>query len=161
LSVRPYFDAVRRDTKLIRKEWYTVISTAMAALLQTVVLSASPTMTYEQAYAETEKTGKPLVVLIGADWCGACRVMKNTALPQVAQDAVFNDVAFTTVNTDTQKDIVKQVMQGGSIPQLVMFQRDGDKWTQQRLVGAQSPTAIIQFLRAGVKNSLGKLAGRE
>jgi len=79
----------------------------------------------------------------------------------VAQDAVFNDVAFTTVNTDTQKDIVKQVMQGGSIPQLVMFQRDGDKWTQQRLVGAQSPTAIIQFLRAGVKNSLGKLAGRE
>ncbi len=48
-----------------------MISTAMAALLQTVVLSASPTMTYEQAYAETEKTGKPLVVLIGADWCGA------------------------------------------------------------------------------------------
>ncbi|MGC3968385.1 MAG: thioredoxin family protein [Pirellulales bacterium] len=138
-----------------------MISTAMAALLQTVVLSAGPTMSYEQAYAETEKTGKPLVVLVGADWCGACRVMKNSAIPQVANDEVFQNVAFTVVNTDTQSDIAKQVMQGGSIPQLIMFQRDGEKWTQQRLVGAQSPTAIIRFLRAGVKESLEKLANRE
>lgn len=138
-----------------------MISTAMAALLQTVVLSASPTMTYDQAYAETEKTGKPLVVLVGAEWCGACRTMKNSALPQVAQNEVFQNVSFALVDTDKQQEIAKQVMQGGSIPQLIMFQRGADGWTQQRLVGAQSPAAIIKFLQAGVKNSLGKLANRE
>ena len=47
-----------------------MISMAMAALLQTAVLSASPTLTYNQAFAENAKSGKPLVVLVGAEWCG-------------------------------------------------------------------------------------------
>lgn len=138
-----------------------MISMAMAALLQTAVLSASPTLTYDQAFAENAKSGKPLVVLVGAEWCGACRVMKNTSLPQVSQDDVFQEVAFTVVDTDKQQEIAKQVMQGGSIPQLIMFHRTSEGWQTQRLVGAQSPANIIKFLREGVKSSLGKLANRE
>ena len=138
-----------------------MISMAMAALLQTAVLSASPTMPYDQAFAEKAKSGTPPVVLVGAEWCGACRVMKNTSLPQVSQDDVFQEVAFTVVDTDKQQEIAKQVMQGGSIPQLIMFHRTSEGWQQQRLVGAQSPANIIKFLREGVKNSLGKLANRE
>ncbi len=118
-------------------------------------------MTYDQAFAENAKSGKPLVVLVGAEWCGACRVMKNTSLPQVSQDDVFQEVAFTVVDTDKQQEIAKQVMQGGSIPQLIMFHRTSEGWQTQRLVGAQSPANIIKFLREGVKNSLGKLANRE
>lgn len=132
-----------------------MIGLAMSALLQTSLISAAP-LSYQDAYAETEKTGKPLVVLIGADWCPACQTMKNSAIPQVAQDGVFSDVSFTFVDADRNPEIAQQVMEGGSIPQLVMFSKAADGWRQERLVGAQSPGAILSFLRRGIK-AAGKL----
>ncbi|MBL9092746.1 MAG: thioredoxin family protein [Planctomycetaceae bacterium] len=138
-----------------------MLSTTIAVLLQSAVLSASPTMTYEQAYAESEKTGKPLVVLVGAEWCPGCRVMKNTSMPQVKQDGVFQEVSFTTVDTDTQGEIARQVTGGGAIPQLVLFQRDGAGWKTEKLVGAQNPATIIKFLRKGVQAAVGRIANRE
>jgi thiol-disulfide isomerase/thioredoxin len=124
---------------------------ALAAVLQTVILGAEP-LPYEKAFEEASKNEtKPLVVLVGADWCSACQVMKNASMPQVAKDGVMKDVAFTVVDADRQSDIAKQVMDGGSIPQLVMFHKTNEGWKRERLVGAQSPTAIISFLRRGVQ----------
>jgi thioredoxin-like negative regulator of GroEL len=128
----------------------------MAALLQTTLLGSDP-LSYQQAFEENAKTGKPLVVLVGAEWCGACRVMKSQTLPQVVSDDVFKQVAFTVVDSDKQGDIARQVTGGGSIPQLVMFRREGDSWKQERLVGAQSPRAILQFLRRGIQVAADKL----
>ncbi|MCE9605572.1 MAG: thioredoxin family protein [Planctomycetia bacterium] len=134
-----------------------MIHAALAALLQTAVLSASP-LTYEQAFEENAKTGKPLVVLIGAEWCPGCVTMKRSSMPAVAKDAVFGEVAYTVLDTDKQTAIAQQMMQGGSIPQLVMFHKTAAGWQHDRLVGAQSPTAIIQFLRKGIKAATGKIA---
>jgi thioredoxin-like negative regulator of GroEL len=133
-----------------------VIHAAMAALLQTSILAADP-LSYQQAFEENAKTGKPLVVLVGAEWCGACRVMKSQTLPQVVGDDVFKQVAFTVVDSDQQGDIARQVTGGGSIPQLVMFRREGNGWKQERLIGAQSPRAVLQFLRKGLQVAADKL----
>lgn len=134
-----------------------MINVALAALLQTAVLSASP-LTYEQAFEENAKTGKPLVVLIGAEWCPGCVTMKKSSLPKVAQDAVFGEVVYTSLDTDKQSAIAQQMMQGGSIPQLVMFHKTAAGWQHDRLVGAHSPAAIIQFLRKGLKSAAEKVA---
>lgn len=129
----------------------------MAAMLQAGVLSADPvsmkteTLSYSDAYAQSQTGEKPLVVLVGAEWCPACVTMKKSTLPQVAQNGIFKDVAFTVVDTDRQSDIAKQVMEGGSIPQLIMFHKTSDGWKRERLMGGQSPTAIISFLRRGVQ----------
>jgi thioredoxin-like negative regulator of GroEL len=135
---------------------FLVIQVAMAALLQTSILGASP-LSYEQAFEENAKTGKPLVVLVGAEWCGACRVMKSQTLPQIVGDDVFKQVAFTVVDSDKQGEIARQVTGGGSIPQLVMFHREGNGWRQEKLVGAQSPRAVLQFLRRGIQVAADKL----
>jgi thiol-disulfide isomerase/thioredoxin len=134
-----------------------VINLVLAAMLQAGVLSAEPvalkaeSLSYNEAYAQSQAEEKPLVVLVGADWCPACVQMKKSTLPQVAQNGIFKDVAFTVVDTDRQGEIAKQVMDGGSIPQLIMYHKTNEGWKRERLMGGQSPSAIIAFLRRGIQ----------
>jgi thiol-disulfide isomerase/thioredoxin len=131
-----------------------VVNFALAAMLQAGLLGAEPvkaqTLSYNEAYAQSQSGDKPLVVMIGADWCPACVQMKNSALPQIAQDGVFKEVAFTVVDTDRQADIAKQVMDGGAIPQLIMYRKTSEGWQRERLQGGHSPSAILSFLRRGI-----------
>ena len=129
-----------------------MLNLVLAAMLQASVLSAEP-LSYDEAFEASQAEGKPLVVLVGADWCGACRVMKNSALPQVAKDGVFQEVAFTMVDTDKDQALAKQVMDPGSIPQLIMYHKTADGWRRSKLVGAQSPTSTISFLRRGIQTA--------
>ena len=133
-----------------------MVSSVAAAFVQISLLGASP-LSYEQAYKENEQSGKPLVVLIGAEWCPACKVMKNATMPQVAKDGVFHDVAFTVVDADKQPQVAKEMLSSGGIPQLVMFHRTADGWRHERLIGAQSPSAVVNFLRRGIRNAADRL----
>ena len=126
-----------------------MIHLAMAALLQVAVPAAEP-LSYKEAYEQAEQ-GKPLVVLVGAEWCPACVQMKKDSLPKVAEEGVLKQVAFTVVDTDKQGELAKEVMDEGGIPQLIMFHKNGDGWRRERLMGAQSPSAIVSFLRRGLQ----------
>ena len=101
---------------------------------------------YKDAYEQAEKTGQPLVVLVGADWCPACQTMKHSVIPQLAQQGVLSKVSLAVVNTDHEKSLAGKLMQGGSIPQLVMFHKRGGVWQRQQLIGAQTPSATASFL---------------
>jgi thioredoxin-like negative regulator of GroEL len=127
-----------------------VLNLVLAAVMQTSVLGAEP-LSYDDAYRASRAEGKPLVVLVGADWCGACRVLKNSALPQVAKDSVFGEVAFTVVDTDKDRELAQQVMDPGTIPQLIMYHKTAEGWQRSKLSGSQSPGAIISFLRRGIQ----------
>jgi thioredoxin-like negative regulator of GroEL len=108
-------------------------------------------LSYTEAYAEAERGDKPLVVMIGAEWCPACVQMKKTAIPQAAKDDVFKEVAFTMIDADRQGDIARQMMEGSSIPQLLMFRKTADGWQREKLTGGNSASAIVSFLRRGVQ----------
>jgi thioredoxin-like negative regulator of GroEL len=109
-------------------------------------LQVSLLTTGGQSYAEAHRlqaeTGRPLVVLIGADWCPACQTMKNSVIPQAQRQGVLEGVAFAQVNTDQEPELSKKLMQGGMIPQLVVFHKSAKGWQRKQLVGAQSITAI-------------------
>ena len=134
-----------------------MINLALAAMLQAGILAAEPVsskseaLTYTEAYAQSQADDKPLVVLVGAEWCPACVTMKKSTIPQLAQNGIFKNVAFTMVDTDQHSEIAKQVMEGGSIPQLIMFHKTSDGWKRERLTGGQSASAILSFLRRGVQ----------
>lgn len=134
-----------------------MIHIALAALMQVGVVSAeaatSPAqpLSYNEAYAEAERHDKPLVVMIGADWCPACVQMKKSTLPQAAKDDVFQQVAFTVLDADRNADLARQMMEGGSIPQLLMFRKTADGWQREKLTGGNSASAIVSFLRRGVQ----------
>lgn len=107
-----------------------------AAVLQASLMGVQES-SYEQAYKQAE-AGKPLVVLIGADWCPGCRTMKNSVMPQVRRNGALENVAFVELNTDQQRDLTGQMMKGGSIPQLVIYHKDAEGWNRRVLVGARS-----------------------
>jgi thiol-disulfide isomerase/thioredoxin len=105
---------------------------------------------YTEAYGKTAETGQPLVILIGADWCPGCRTMKNSVIPQLEKQGGLNKVAFAYVNADHQRDLAGKLMQGGSIPQLVVFRKTAEgNWTRQQLTGAHSIGETQSFLGQG------------
>ncbi len=122
---------------------------SLAIVLQTAAL-ATTANSYAEARAKTAETGKPLVVLVGADWCPACQTMKNSALPQVARRGALGKVAYAVVNTDHESALAKQLMRGGSIPQLVMYRETPSGWKRESLVGAQDPATIESFINRAV-----------
>lgn len=128
-------------------------SLSLAAILQAAVLSTGAT-TYAEAHQQNAETGRPLVVLIGADWCPHCVVMKRSTVPQLASRGWMQRVAFAEVNSDREGALAQQLMQGGPIPQLIMFHRTADGWQRNTLVGSRSISEIESFLQQGLKAPL-------
>ncbi|MBX3413931.1 MAG: thioredoxin family protein [Pirellulales bacterium] len=134
----------------------------MTALTLAVVMQvslAAPTdahamrgaQTYAAAYQQSKEEGQPLLVLVGADWCPACQQMKQSVMPRAAQQGVLDRVAFAQVNTDHEPTIARQIMRGGSIPQLVLYRKTSDGWQlSRRWVGAQS----VETIRSAVDGAL-------
>jgi thioredoxin-like negative regulator of GroEL len=73
--------------------------------------------------------------------------MKYSTLPSLERRGGLNKVNFAYVNTDDDSALAGKLMKGGSIPQLVMFQKKADgSWSRKQLTGAQSASAVEQFL---------------
>ncbi len=116
---------------------------------------------YATAYRETMETGRPLVVLIGADWCPGCQQMKQTAIPEVKRSGGLSKVAFSYVNYDQQGKLAQQLMQGSSIPQLIMYYKTADGWQRQQLTGAQSAVAIQDFIGQATDAPVSQVSRRQ
>lgn len=123
----------------------------LAAAFQ-ISVATTGVNTYAEAREIQQDSGRPLVVLIGADWCPACQTMKNNAVPELQKRGTLDKVAFAYVNADSQRGLAHKMMKGGSIPQLVMFRQSADgKWKRERMVGAKSPGEIESFLNKGIE----------
>jgi thiol-disulfide isomerase/thioredoxin len=105
---------------------------------------------YQEAYSKAEKDGKPLLVLVGAEWCPGCRIMKDDVIPKLETDGGLEDVVFTTVNTDEKPTLSRRLLRGTAIPQLVMYARTSKGWRRTELTGVQDPGRIRQFIRRGI-----------
>ncbi len=110
---------------------------------------ASP---YAEARQQSLDTGRPFVVLVGADWCPHCVTMKKSVIPQVRRTGILDDVHFVQVDTDGQPDLANKLMKGSGIPQLVMFRKkaDGDAWLRTRITGGQSVKGVTAFIKRGL-----------
>jgi thioredoxin-like negative regulator of GroEL len=108
---------------------------------------ASP---YQSAYDQADKEGKPLLVLVGANWCPGCRTMKDEMIPELERDGGLSQVVFATVNTDEKPALSRQLLRGDSIPQLVLYIRSAKGWRRSQLTGVHEPGNIRQFIRNGI-----------
>ncbi|HUT89527.1 MAG TPA: thioredoxin family protein [Thermoguttaceae bacterium] len=107
--------------------------------------------TYAEAYRLASQTGRPMVVLVGAEWCGPCQTMKQNVIPQIRRRGLLGRVAFATVCVDRQRELGKQLTRGGPIPQLLMFRRTYQGWRLSRLTGGQSVGDVEAFIDEGLK----------
>jgi thioredoxin-like negative regulator of GroEL len=137
-----------------------MIHLTLNLLLQAAAF-AGMTHDYATAFKQTEDSGQPLVVLIGADWCPGCRQMKYTTIPELEKKGGLRKVAFAYVNTDRQSELAGKLMRGGSIPQLIMYRKTDAGWMRKQLTGAQSTSSIEAFIAAATDKPTDELTRRE
>jgi thioredoxin-like negative regulator of GroEL len=114
---------------------------AFCVLLQAAVLGVEGTP-YTHAFKTAQGNDQPLVVLIGAEWCPGCRTMKHATLPSLMRRGGMRDVQFSTVDTDNDPALARRLMQGQSIPQLIVYYRGPEGWKRSQLVGARSEAEV-------------------
>jgi|GEM_PF-452292 len=106
------------------------------------------TRPYAEAYRQHVEQNKPLVVLVGADWCPACRTMSSRSLPDASRNGALRDVAFAVVDVDDHPELAGKLLRGSSIPQLVMYYKSSDGMRRSHLTGAQDADAIARFIQS-------------
>jgi len=126
-----------------------VTGLTLAALVQLSLLSTDAE-TYAQAHQEMTETGKPMLVMVGTDWCGPCRKMKQKVLPEVRKKGLLRRVAFALVNADRERKLAAKLIGRGPIPQLIMFRETTDGWRRRKLVGGHATEKVEKFLRDGI-----------
>lgn len=115
---------------------------------------STPASSYDKAFHRAQETGKPLVVLVGADWCPGCRTMKQSVLPQMEKRGSLGKVSFAVVNSEVQAPLAEKLMQGQSIPQLVMYTKTATGWDRRQLTGAHSVSEVEAFISQGSQRSM-------
>ena len=118
------------------------------ALQTTCATPGSEYPTYVEAYQEASKTGKPLLVMVTATWCGPCQNMKSTVLPEVRRRGVLKEFSFGMVDVDRERALVQQLGGTGPIPQLVCYRQGKGQWYRSKLVGNRGADKVEEFLRA-------------
>jgi thioredoxin-like negative regulator of GroEL len=116
---------------------------------------------YATAVKETRESGRPLVVLVGADWCPGCQRMKSSTMPQAAAEGLLDEVNYEVVNTDQQSTLARKLMRGGSIPQLVIYRETPDGWRVRRFVGAQSLSTIESAVDEALSDSVYRVGRKD
>lgn len=108
-------------------------------------------VSYEEAYEAANKSKKPMLVLVGAEWCPACRSLKQTTLPQLLRDGKLAGVSYTVVDVDQMPKLSSQFLRPGIIPQLFLWSPLSDGWSETYLQGVQTPDDIVKMVRAGLE----------
>jgi hypothetical protein len=68
----------------------------------------------------------------------------------VRQRGILRRVVFARVNPDQDRELADQLIGGGPIPQLVMYQKTRQGWSRRSLIGGQSVEAVEQFIKEGI-----------
>ena len=136
----------------------------ISLILSLIFLGTSPSSTdqkpedqdYATAYKQSLDEQKPLMVIVGAPWCPACNVLKETTLKEMKKNGDLEAVSLTLVNRDEQPELAKQLTNGVTvIPQIIVYTPEQNGWKRRKLLGFQSS----QPVRSLIRRALGKLGG--
>ncbi len=130
----------------------------IAALMLLTVLDGSGSSTaivsdakdeaipYEVAYKKAQEEKKPLLVLVGADWCVACRTLKADTIAPMTKAGQLKDVIITHVDKDKNPELAAQVMKGNILPQIVVFSEADSGWKRFSLTGMQTERRVKELI---------------
>jgi len=83
--------------------------------------------------------------------------MKHGALSKLKKEGKFKDVEYCIVDRDRQTPLAFQLMQGTTIPQLILFEKSDSGWKRMQLTGLQSESAIQTFVRPAVQRHAARM----
>jgi len=126
-----------------------MLGLAIVLAVQQLAIGASPT-SYAAALKDAEARNRPLVVLVGANWCPGCQTMKHRVLPRLAARGRLASVNYVVVDSDQQPQLASQLMRGNSIPQLIVFSRSESGWQRSQITGAASEQEVQSLIDRAV-----------
>ncbi len=130
-----------------------MIHLTMNLLLQAAAVTAGA-HDYATAYRETNESGRPLVVLIGADWCPGCRTMKYTSLPELEKSGGLSKVTVAYVNVDEETPVGQQVDEGKLYSPIDRVPQDGNRLEADASHRRRAPSEIQSLLDRAVDASV-------
>lgn len=118
----------------------------LALLTVTTAASAQEPVDYATAYHRTVEGDKPLLVLVTAQWCPPCQIMKSTTIPELVAHNSFAGVNYAAVDYDAQSELATQLIGDRGLPQMLIFRKVGDQWEKRFLAGIQTVASVEQFM---------------
>ena len=121
----------------------------IAAVLMTIsaiVATDGNSLDYKVAYEKAQAGNKPLLVLVTAEWCPPCQIMKTTTIPNLLAKDAFKDTYFATVDLDKQSVLARKLIGSRGVPQLILFEKSDGKWLRRYLRGVQTEQSVQSFL---------------
>jgi thiol:disulfide interchange protein len=127
-----------------------MVNWIMAALVSATTIVGGGEGSYEKAYHRAQVENKPLVILVGADWCHACRVMKADTIEPMRAEGMLEDVIYAHVDKDAEPELAAKLMSGNTLPQLVVYTKGTDGWKRLSATGLQSRTRVRDIIRRAI-----------
>lgn len=103
--------------------------------------------TYASAFAEAQAAQRPLVIFVTATWCPPCQVLKNKVIQPLEAKQGFDDVILAYVDMDKEPTLAKQLIGTQGIPQVIVFEKNNDKWVKRNLNGFQELATVQDFIK--------------
>ncbi len=124
----------------------------LAVALASVTSEQQMHQKYAEAYEASVEEHKPLMVVVGAPWCPACNVLKETTIKQMATTGELDSVSLAVINKDDDPELVEQLTGDDKmLPQIIVFTQENGSWKRRKLLGFQPK----QPVRSLIRNALG------
>lgn len=107
---------------------------------------ATEVLSYTAAFKLAQESDKPMLVLVTADWCAPCQVLKSNTLPELKAKNAFKDFHFAQVNYDVEGLLAERLIGDRGMPQLIIYQKVEGQWARRYLTGPQSVASVENFL---------------
>lgn len=129
-----------------------MFSLLLAVTLSAVMTEEPASHDYTLAYKESLQHDKPLMVVVGAEWCPACNVLKDTTIHSMEINGELEGVSVAVVDRDAEPELAAELMSGEKmIPQIIVFSKnDSGGWQRRKLTGYQPAQPVRSLIRRAI-----------
>ncbi|NVN90570.1 MAG: thioredoxin family protein [Desulfuromonadales bacterium] len=99
---------------------------------------------HDAGLARAKQEGKPVLLILHADWCSWCKKTFSDVIPDPRIAALRDRFVWVRVNSDKEAKYKQKYAQNG-FPMIVLFKGDGSE--ARRMEGFQSVTALRSMMR--------------
>jgi thioredoxin-like negative regulator of GroEL len=128
-----------------------MLSLVLTAALVTIAGTSPSTHNYAEAYRKSQVEGKPLMVIVSAQWCPACHTLKDTTIRDLETSGQLSEVNLAVVDRDAEPELARQLMREEKIPQIIVYSKsDAGRWERSQLIGYQPQGPVRSLIRSAV-----------
>jgi hypothetical protein len=127
------------------------VSLAVSDMPAPATASAPVPTPYDQAVKISVESGKPILILIGADWCPYCKVVQRDCLPVLKERGLMDKVVYVYLDYDRDRHLVGKTLRGEIIPEMIMFRKAEGGWKRTDISGSYKVEEIDSFMNATLK----------